>query len=545
VAISNPLNRADATRFLQRASFGARSGDVDALTTRGVDGWLGDQMALQPVETHIARQLRTASSVDRSYWRAILSEPDQLRRRVAYALSQILVASSNGTGSNEIANYMDILEHNAFATFRTLLEEVSLSYAMSDYLTYAGNRRADPRRGRVPDENYAREVVQLFTIGLWELDQNGTRTLSGGEQIPTYEQEDISGLARVFTGWNRSPETTNARFSTPMVMLEDRHESGPKTFLGTAIPENTSGYDSLTIALDTLASHDNVGPFVGHQLIQRLVTSNPTPAYIGRVAAVWANNGSEVRGDLGAVVRAILLDDEAWQASPPASFGKLREPVLRLSAVTRGLDVSTPDDIEGWAFDNTSETATSLGQLGLNRQVFFVSMGGFDSHNGLNANHPGLLSGIDGALSAFHAATTEISAVDDVTTFTASDFGRTLVGNGDGTDHGWGSHHIVMGGAVRNRRIYGDLPVIGDDGPDDVGSGRLIPTTGVEQYSSTFAQWMGAAGSELSAVAPNIGRFDTSDLGFFAAETVQTDDLTIGSSASSNGLRQAIRISNG
>lgn len=361
--ISDPLNRADATRFLQRASFGARSGDIDALITRGVDGWLDDQMAADTVETHIARRLRTASSVNRSYWRAILSEPDQLRRRVAYALSQILVASSNGIGSNEIANYMDILERNAFATFRTLLEEVSLSYAMGDYLTYAGNRREDTRRGRVPDENYAREVMQLFTIGLWELDQNGTRTLSGGAQIPTYEQEDISGLARVFTGWNRSPETTNARFSTPMVMLEDRHESGPKTFLGTTIPENTTGYDSLTIALDALASHDNVGPFVGHQLIQRLVTSNPTPAYVGRVAAVWANNGSGVRGDLDAVVRAILLDDEAWQASPPDSFGKLREPVLRLSTVTRGLDVSTPDDVEGWAFDNTSDTATSLGQL--------------------------------------------------------------------------------------------------------------------------------------------------------------------------------------
>ena len=201
MAIRSPLQRADATRFLQRATFGARSGDVDALIGRGVDGWFDDQMALTAAEPHLDRKLRTSESVHRSYWRAVLSEPDQLRRRVGYALSQILVTSANDLGQTTIANYMDLLEQHAFDNFRELLEAVSRSQAMGDYLTYRNNRKADPRRGRVPDENYARELMQLFTIGLWELEADGTQRLSGGEPVPTYDQDDISGLARVFTGW--------------------------------------------------------------------------------------------------------------------------------------------------------------------------------------------------------------------------------------------------------------------------------------------------------------------------------------------------------
>ena len=184
--------------------------------------------------------------------------------------------------------------------------------------------------------------------------------------------------------------------------------------------------------------------------------------------------------------------------------------------------------------------AAGRDQLGLKRQVFFVSMGGFDNHDGIVTRHPGLLTGLDAALTAFHAATAELGAVDQVTTFTASDFGRTLVGNGDGSDHGWGSHHIVMGGAVRGRRTYGTLPVVADDGPDDVGRGRLLPTTSVEQYASTFARWMGASGGELASVVPNIGRFATDDLGLFDVETVPAEQ--IGSGASTDGLRHATRV---
>ena len=360
--IPSPLERADALRFLQRATFGPRSGDVDALISRGVDGWISDQMALTPSETHLARRLRTTLSAHRGYWRGVLSEPDQLRRRVAYALSQILVVSSNDVGQSTIAHYMDLLEQHAFGTFRDLLDAVSRSQAMGEYLTFVNNRKADPRSGRVPDENYAREVMQLFTIGLWELEPDGTRRLVGGQPVPSYDQVDIAGLARVFTGWRRPADDSDARYSMPMVMREQDHEPGAKSFLGTTIAEGTLGEDSLSIALDTLAAHDNVGPFIGRQLIQRLVTSNPSPAYVQRVAGTFTDNGSGVRGDLGAVVRAVLLDDEAWRADQPVSFGKLREPVLRFTVVARALDVTSGDD-DNWGFDNTRDSATSLGQL--------------------------------------------------------------------------------------------------------------------------------------------------------------------------------------
>ncbi len=362
MSLPSPLQPRDATRFLQRATFGPRSGDVETLISLGVDSWLDGQMAMTPSEAHLQRLLRTEVSTRRGYWRAVLIEPDQLRRRVAYALSQILVASSNGVGQQNLAHYIDLLEAHAFGTFRDLLEAVSTSQAMGEYLTFVNNRKADPRQGRVPDENYAREVMQLFTIGLWELEPDGTRRLLDGQPVPTYDQDDISGLARVFTGWRRPDVDTNARYSMPMVQRERDHELGSKSFLGVTIPENTPGEASLAIALDTLVAHPNVGPFIGRQLIQRLVTSNPSPAYVGRVAAVFDNNGTDVRGDLGAVVRAVLLDDEAWLADQPSTFGKLREPVLRFTVVARALDVNSDDD-DDWGFDNTSDSATSLGQL--------------------------------------------------------------------------------------------------------------------------------------------------------------------------------------
>jgi uncharacterized protein (DUF1501 family) len=170
--------------------------------------------------------------------------------------------------------------------------------------------------------------------------------------------------------------------------------------------------------------------------------------------------------------------------------------------------------------------------LGLKRQVFFVSMGGFDNHSDLAARHPALLSGLDGALAGFHRTTQAMRADQNVTSFTASDFGRTLVSNGDGSDHGWGGHHLVMGGAVNGKRVFGTVPVIADDGPDDVGRGRLLPTTSVDQYASTLARWMGAGSSELSAIVPNIGNYGVTDLGFLS-EPGEND----------RGLRPAVRLS--
>ncbi len=366
-AVNATLSRAEATRFLQRTTFGPRPGDVDRLIANGLDAWLDEQTSTGPGGTHLSRHIAGTYFIN-SLWGSYLGSPDQFRRRVSYALSQIFVISRREMQIEHVANFADILEANCFGTYRDLLEKVTRSQGMGIYLTYNRNSKADPNRGNVPDENYAREVMQLFSIGLWRLNPDGTRTTnSSGEPIPSYDQDDILGLARVLTGFS-VPEINGdrRRHALPMNSTDDfamrSHEQGEKRFLGTVIPASSTRTldQSLKIALDTIANHPNVGPFISHQLIQRLVTSNPTPSYVRRVARVFDDDGSGRRGNLGAVVRAVVLDDEAWQTNPPASFGKLREPVLRLTTIARALDVTTT--VDPWIISHVNSLATELAQ---------------------------------------------------------------------------------------------------------------------------------------------------------------------------------------
>ena len=263
-----------------------------------------------------------------------------------------------------VAAYVDVLLDNAFGNFRTLLQAISTNVAMGYYLTFAGNRKANPATGSVPDENYARELMQLFTIGLIKLNMDGSVQTSAGVPVETYTQDDITGLARVFTGWNiaNADNTTPDRMRLPMTNTASLHETGVKTFLGTTIPAGTAGPASLGLALDAIFAHQNVPPFVSKQLIQHLVTSNPSPAYVSRISAVFANNGAGVRGDLKAVVRAILLDAEARADANAgnASYGKLREPILRLTSWARAFNANSPSG--AWAIGDTSSTSNRLGQ---------------------------------------------------------------------------------------------------------------------------------------------------------------------------------------
>lgn len=345
----------------------------------GLDAWLTEQFAATAAERHVERLARGVN-LAQSVWEAYLAGHDQLRTRVGYALSQIFVVSDLELDARQVAAFADLLEANAFGTYRDLLEHITRSQAMGRYLTYERNQRADERRGNVPDENYAREVMQLFSIGLWELHRDGTRRLADGEPIPTYDTDDILGLARVFTGFRAISGSTP---DTPMTSTDDFadrwHERGEKRFLGVTIPEaETRTLDeSLAIALDTLDAHPNTPPFLSKQLIQRLVTSNPSPAYVDRVAAVWEDDGSaeHVRGNLGAVVRAVLLDDEAWDASPSDVDGKIREPVLRFTNVVRALNVSCSNS--PWPMGSLSDTDDELGQQP------------FESHSVFNFYRPG------------------------------------------------------------------------------------------------------------------------------------------------------------
>ena len=378
-----------ASRFLAQASMGATREQIARVPAVGYAGWLDEQFAMAPSATRwdwlVSKGLDALTNkngeagADPVIWRHMLSLPDTLRQRVTLALSEIMVASVSGFNGGwkafSAAAYLDLLEGQAFGNYRTLLQQVSTSAPMGEYLTFRGNVKANAGTGAMPDENYAREVMQLFTIGLVQLNLDGTPKLTGGAQQETYALDDIAGLARVFTGWNydlAGGDTNTPAFKKrPLTVIAARHETGSKTFLGTTIPAGISGEDSLRMALDTIFAHPNVAPFVGRQLILRLVCSNPSPAYVTRVANVFNNDGAGVKGNLKAVIKAILLDDEARSAARMAdpAFGKQREPILRLASWARAFKADSASNT--WTVGNTSDPATRLGQSPLRSSSVF------------------------------------------------------------------------------------------------------------------------------------------------------------------------------
>ena len=389
---------AEAARFLAQASMGANRVQIERVRTLGYAGWLDEQFALPSSGMRwdflVAAGLNDISyknsqaGFDAAAWAKLLSAPDTLRQRITLALSEIFVVAIDGLVGGgwkafAAAAHLDTLEANAFGNHRSLLQQVSLSAPMGMYLTYRASAKANAASGALPDENYARELMQLFTIGLVELNLDGTPKLVNGKPADTYTLDDITGLARVFTGWDfdlaglagAAGTATPDFIRRPMTQVASRYETGAKTFLGSTIAAGTDAQTSLKTALDTIFAHPNVAPFFSRQLIQRLVTSNPSPAYVARVAAVFANdgsgNGAASRGNLRAVVRALLLDDEARNAVAAASpsFGKLREPMLRLASWARAYSVASPSG--AWAVGNTSDPGKGLAQSPLRSPSVF------------------------------------------------------------------------------------------------------------------------------------------------------------------------------
>lgn len=344
------IGEADAARFLRQASFGPTAAEIDRVVRDGYAAWIDQQIAMPAsLQTPYLKGLSATPTQQQrleAWTRYAVAGPDQLRQRVAFALSQVMVVSERSGLSQyplALSTYYDILASNAFGNFRELMEQVTLNPAMGVYLSMLGNQKPDPARNIRPDENYARELMQLFTIGLVELNADGSvRTDAQGQPLPTYDQPIIEGFAHVFTGWVFAGTLQAGRptfdFERPMEPVEFLHDREPKTLLGgTVLPAGQDARTDLEAALDNIFEHPNVGPFIGRQLIQRLVTSNPSPAYVARVAARFDDNGAGVRGDLAAVVRAVLLDTEARQ--PPAgSPGKLEEPLVRIVALWRAFD---------------------------------------------------------------------------------------------------------------------------------------------------------------------------------------------------------------
>jgi uncharacterized protein (DUF1800 family) len=368
VNVPTGTTRADAFRLLTQASFGPTEAEVTRTMTLGTTGWVDEQLAKPAKAVHLARwntddaalkltdpnATAGAPSVVSSFYQQALQADDQLRQRAVFALSEIFVVSTYDLASERgqaVASWTDMLARNAFGNFRTLLQDVAMHPAMGLYLSHLKNKKEDLVLGRVPDQNFAREIMQLFTIGLVQLNTDGSPKKDGnGALLDTYGAGDIEGLSSVFTGFSwGGPDQLNSRFAgstqdplrlvMPMQGYPQYHSVLTKNFLGATVaaqsPANPAA--SLKIALDTLFAHPNVGPFISRQLIQRLVTSAPSPAYVARVASVFNNNGSGVRGDMKAVFRAILLDNEARSATLAAGsqYGKVKEPVLRLTAFLR------------------------------------------------------------------------------------------------------------------------------------------------------------------------------------------------------------------
>jgi uncharacterized protein (DUF1800 family) len=525
--VEKPATRAEAARFLAQASFGPTDASIDRVMGIGYAAWIDEQLALPATAPHRRHweardaEIRAATpgstagqdQVYESFWKQAVTGPDQLRQRVAYALSQIFVISmaDDTVGSNPraVAAWLDMLSDEGLGNYRSLLETVARHPMMGSYLSHLRNQKADPRTGRVPDENFAREVMQLFSIGLVALNDDGSVRTSAGNAVDTYTPADITGMARVFTGWSWAcpawpdngcfysgsvnGEADADRSFKAMLGYPQFHSTEAKTFLGTTVPAQAQSDPaaSLKAALDTLAAHPNVGPFIGRQLIQRLVTSNPSPAYISAVSQAFANNGSGVRGDIKAVVKAILMHPEARRVSD--SSGKLREPVLKLAAYLRAFPHSS--DTGHWRMGNTDNAASSLGQTPLRSPSVF------------NFYRPGYVApGTATATAGLVAPELQIAHETSVAAWV--NYMRDNVANGVGQNNG------TVGGVALNRRdirpdftaelaLAGDPAALVDRVAERLAWGQAnaaLKAEIVTAVSSISVPVLNAAGSNESAI---------------------------------------------
>ncbi len=412
--------RMEVSRFLSQATMGYHETDVDRVLEIGMEAWIEEQMALpasqllpqkeaiyedvsgwwydylvkrfmeqfpnapitDEVEEAIMEEIPDdwALHYNYSWWQTTFTAEDNYRQRAAFSLSQIFVVSmfsDLGGHADALCGYYDILLRNAFGNFRDLLEEITFSPSMGLYLSHLNNPRSIPDQNLHPDENYAREIMQLFTIGLFELNLDGTRKKDiDGKEIPTYNNDDIAELAKVFTGLGAGDVMENEFVDEPgfglpyylldkvepMVMYPLWHDPEEKLILGDLVlPADQDPLQDIDMTLDYLFNHPNVGPFISRQLIQRLVTSNPSPQYIARVASTFNNNGNGVRGDMAAVFNAILMDEEArsCEALNLSTSGKMQEPLLRYAHLGKALtleclkDTVTHIDVNGRERDYT------------------------------------------------------------------------------------------------------------------------------------------------------------------------------------------------
>lgn len=406
-SIPDTPTAAEASRFLTQSTFGPTEQSINELVSLGYSAWMRRQFAanssanVDEVRAIQAAYAARGEGIDADViaeiaWKDMIDGNDQLRQRMSFALSQIFVISYENPDVAEtpaaIAFYMDQLNRNAFGNYRNLMEDVTYSPSMAQFLTYLNNRKEDPSINRVPDENYARELMQLFTIGLVELNRDGTPRLDGqGAQIETYTNDDVTGLARVFTGLSwadgdyggiQPDQSVPVAAYSPLAIFPEQHSLSEKTFLGTTIPANTDAAASIDRALDTLFNHQSIAPFVAKQLIQRFVTSNPSPQYVSNVTAAFETGwyqlpdrstiGTSTRGDLAAVLAAVLFDREARDITSrnDPNFGKVREPVIRFTHWARNAQLNSTSVLGENGLQGHSSLIDAAASSRLSQQAF-------------------------------------------------------------------------------------------------------------------------------------------------------------------------------
>jgi uncharacterized protein (DUF1800 family) len=344
-----------ASRLLDQATFGPTLTDIQTVESEGLPAYLDAQLAtpttLEPDIANPPPALCATNTIpcqQAEWWQVAITGPDQLRQRVAFALSEMFVVSTDSVNARSVTTFQNMLANDAFGNFYNVMYDVTLSPAMGAYLNMLNS--AKPTGTEIANENFGRENMQLFTVGLNLLNQDGSLQLdSNGNPIPTYTEAQVQAFSRAYTGWTYATASGGSptsfpnntpNYDSPMAPVESQHDMTAKTLLdGTTLPASQSAQQDLTGALTNIFNHPNVGPFVCRQLIQHLVTSNPSPAYVSRIAAVFANDGTGVRGNMKAVIQAILLDPEAraGDANPSFDGGHLREPMLYMANIVRGL----------------------------------------------------------------------------------------------------------------------------------------------------------------------------------------------------------------
>ncbi len=440
---------AEAIRFLQQAGFGGDLATANALVGTDAAEWVQDQLS-RP-RTQYLQEILSRLPSDPSFqgkghtslfWNATFTGDDVLRQRMVFALSQLLVVADRQfvNPARAIGYYQDVLSEHAFGNYRDLLEAITYTPAMADYLTYLRNQKGDPATGRVPDENYAREILQLFSIGVIELNLDGTPKLVNGQEVETYNNNDIQGLAKVFTGLSLKGGTffdfpAEDAYDSPLEIYQAFHSTEEKRFLGTTIAANTPAAASIDQALDTIFAHPNLAPFIAKQLIQRFTDSSPDPSYIGRVATAFETGnyqssagipfGTGQRGDLAATIAAVVLDASAHRdpATLSNTDGKLREPVLKLANWVRAFNVAPALSEREFRFENTALAANALAQQPFRSpSVFNFFRPGFVA--------PGTLSGAAGLTAPEFQVVNEAASVGYINFMTAFIFDQTGASDG-------------------------------------------------------------------------------------------------------------------